>query len=87
MTGRAWDLAVLDGAATERRTEIDAQVADSEEVRAVVQGLEQQYDAFQRAAGNSLLAQEDELSAEDLPTGDELGEQFEQFLAGLDKDD
>lgn len=87
VTGLAWDLTVLEEAATERRTEIDAQVADSEEVRAVVQGLEQQYDAFQRAAGNSLLAQEDELSAEDLPTGDELGEQFEQFLAGLDKDD
>lgn len=84
VTGLGWDLTVLDEAATQRRTEIDAQVAEADEVRAVVEGLEQQYDAFQRAAGNSLLADEDELKAEDLPTGDELGEQFEQFLAGLD---
>ena len=46
-----------------------------------MQALEQQYDAFQRAEqeGNSLLAED-----EPIPTGEEIGRQFEQFLAGLD---
>ena len=49
-------------------------------VREVVDALEQQYDAFERAEGSeSLLA-----SDEPLPTGEEIGLQFEQFLAGLD---
>lgn len=83
VTGLSWDTAVLDEAATERRAEIAAQVSDSDEVRAVVEGLEQQYDAFTRGGDASLLA-DDELAGEDLPTGEELGAQFEQFLAGLD---
>ena len=47
----------------------------------VVQALEQQYDAFARAEqeGSSLLAEN-----EPIPTGEEIGRQFEQFLAGLD---
>ena len=50
----------------------------------MVTALEQQYDAFERAeeSGQSLLA-----SDQPLPTGDELGSQFEQFLAGLDDDE
>ena len=50
----------------------------------VVAALERQYDAFERAeeSGASLLAPD-----EPLPTGEQLGEQFEQFLAGLDGDD
>ena len=50
----------------------------------MVQALEQQYDAFERAEGTgaSLLA-----SDEPLPTGEEIGQQFEQFLAGLDAPD
>ena len=46
--------------------------------------LEQQYDAFERAeeSGTSLLADD-----EPLPTGEEIGQQFEQFLAGLDAQD
>jgi len=45
-----------------------------------VAGLEQQYDAFTRAdESGSLLAPDQEL-----PTGDEIGEQVERFLAGLD---
>ena len=49
----------------------------------VVRGLEQQYDSFREAeaAGTSLLAGD-----EPLPTGEEIGQQFEQFLAGLDDD-
>jgi hypothetical protein len=47
----------------------------------VVSALEQQYDAFARAEqeGSSLLAAD-----EPIPTGEEIGRQFEQFLAGLD---
>ena len=50
-------------------------------MRDVVRGLEQQYDTFHRAAESesNLLAE-----GEPMPSGDELGAQFEQFLAGLD---
>jgi hypothetical protein len=50
----------------------------------VVQALEQQYDAFERAedSGAGLLA-----SDQPLPTGEEIGQQFEQFLAGLEAPD
>ena len=58
---------------------------DSGEVREVVSGLEQQYDAFHRAGtgegGDALpLAEE-----RDLPTGEELGAEFERFLAERDR--
>jgi len=86
VTGLSWDTSELDEAAVERRAEIATQVADSDEVRAVVEGLEQQYDAFHRGEGDNLMAEGGELSAEDLPTGEEIGAQFEQFLAGLDED-
>jgi hypothetical protein len=48
----------------------------------VLSGLEEQYDAFTRGAAQSLLAHDDEL-----PSGDELADQFEQFLARQRKDD
>ncbi len=46
-----------------------------------MQALERQYDAFERAeeSGSSLLARD-----QPLPTGEELGKEFERFLAGLD---
>ena len=86
VTGLQWDTSALDAAAEARQGEIGEQVAESEEVRAVVAGLEQQYDAF-HSAGQNLLGQEDGSmpDASELPTGDELGAQFEQFLAGLDQ--
>jgi predicted ATP-grasp superfamily ATP-dependent carboligase len=61
-----------------RRTdlEIARQVEGSTEVAEVVQALEQQYDAF-TADRESLLADD----AEPMPTADELGAQFERFLA------
>jgi hypothetical protein len=62
--------------------EIAAQLADSAEVREVVAGLEQQYDAFAAGTSSSLLAED-----RPLPSGDELGAQFERFLAGLDGDE
>jgi len=86
VTGLQWDTAALDAAGLERQAEIAAQVADSDEVRAVVSGLEQQYDAFHSAGQNLLHSEDGELPASgDLPTGEELGAQFEQFLAGLDQ--
>lgn len=78
------DLSVLRTAAESREAEISRYLASNDEVGEVVAGLEQQYDAFQQAeeAGASLLA-----SDEPLPTGEEIGQQFEQFLAGLDQPD
>ena len=78
------DLTELRELADERETEIERYLAANEEVGEVVQALEQQYDAFERAeeSGSSLLA-----SDEPLPTGEEIGRQFEQFLAGLDGPD
>ncbi|MGN6780730.1 MAG: proteasome assembly chaperone family protein [Marmoricola sp.] len=80
-SGLAWDPDVLVRAGQERQVEIAGQIADSEEVRAVVAGLEQQYDAFHAGAEDSLLAED-----RPLPSGEELGAQFERFLAGLDDD-
>jgi len=61
-----------------RRTdlEIARQVEGSEEVAEVVRALEQQYDAF-TAERESLLAGD----GEPMPTAEELGAQFERFLA------
>jgi predicted ATP-grasp superfamily ATP-dependent carboligase len=61
-----------------RRTdlEIARQVEGSSEVAEVVQALEQQYDAFS-ADRERLLADD----AEAMPTAEELGAQFERFLA------
>ena len=80
--GLRWQLAGLDDAAAERAHEIADQVGESPEVQEVVTGLEQQYDAFHQAAGRGLLADD-----RPLPSGDELGAQFEEFLAGLDGTD
>jgi hypothetical protein len=83
VTGLQWDLAGIEAAGEAKMVEIAAQIDDSEEVRDVVLGLEQQYDAFHRPddEGDALpLAEE-----RDLPTGEELGAEFERFLAGLDR--
>lgn len=79
VTGLQWDHAELKTAGEARQVELATQIADSDEVREVVQGLEQQYDAFHSGSAN-LLAQDEEL-----PSGEELGAQFEQFLARLDE--
>ncbi len=86
LTGLGWDLTALRAAGEARMLEVAAQIEDSAEVRDVVAGLEQQYDAFHRPdteAGEGLpLAEEQEL-----PTGEEIGAEFERFLAGLDRRD
>ena len=78
VTGLQWDLEALKEAGEARQVEIASQIADSDDVRHVVTGLEQQYDAFHSEAAN-LLADD-----EPLPSGEELGAQFEQFLAHLE---
>jgi predicted ATP-grasp superfamily ATP-dependent carboligase len=83
VTGLSWDLGALRQRAEESMREITTQVADNAEVAQVVAGLEQQYDAFHRDDGEPLpLAEE-----RDLPTAEELGEEFERFLADLGDDD
>jgi predicted ATP-grasp superfamily ATP-dependent carboligase len=70
-------LRALTEAANEIRGKIDEQVEASTEVAQVVTALERQYDAFIAAQENrSLLTRDDEL-----PSGDELGAEFERFLA------
>src|SRR5487761_635724 len=71
-------------AADQTNTLIDRQVAESTEVADLVHGLEQQYDAAleSAAAGGDLLAE-----GEQMPTADELAEQFEQFLAEQQRGD
>ncbi|KQT89179.1 proteasome protein [Marmoricola sp. Leaf446] len=78
VTGLQWDTEPLRQAGEARQVELATQIADSDEVREVVTGLEQQYDAFHTASAN-LLAED-----QPLPSGEELGEQFEQFLARLE---
>ncbi|KMO82952.1 proteasome protein [Mycolicibacterium chubuense] len=69
--------AELSRAAAEVAEKINEQVAASAEVAQVVEALERQYDAFVAAQENrSLLARD-----EDLPSGEELGAEFERFLA------
>ena len=81
------DLSELREAAEITETEVDRYLSTHDEVGEVVRGLEQQYDSFREAeaAGTSLLAGEGPL-----PTGEEIGRDFEAFLAELDdqsKDD
>ncbi|MEW2385941.1 PAC2 family protein [Micromonospora sp. NPDC047707] len=68
----------LRAAAEVVRVEIDRQVAQTEDAAALVQALEEQYDAFARGRGEkNLLAPE----PGSLPTADELGAELERFLA------
>lgn len=69
----------LDEPAAEVAAQIAKQMAEHGEIAEVVRALEQQYDAFVAAHGHSLLAE-----AGPLPTADELGAQFEAYLAKHD---
>jgi hypothetical protein len=64
-------------AAVQIRTAVDKQVAESEEVRGMVEGLEQQYDTYVSGRETNLLGG----GAGPLPTADELGAELERFLA------
>ncbi|WP_091121499.1 proteasome assembly chaperone family protein [Nocardioides terrae] len=75
------DLTDLRAEADSRDAEITSYLEGNAEVAEVVHALERQYDAFQRSedSGSNLLAPN-----QPLPTGEELGREFERFLAGLD---
>lgn len=66
----------LESAAHDAAEEIERQVGDSEEVSALVRALEEQYDAMGRSIERPTL-----LTDTALPTADELGAEFERFLA------
>jgi hypothetical protein len=71
----------LDEAAARTRAAIDAQVAQSEEIQAVVRALEEQYDSYVSGQNRSLPAERD------LPSADELGAELERFLAEQSRGD
>lgn len=76
-TGLALDPGALDGAAAEALDAVAEQVAEAPEVAAVVRALEEQYDGLTRSLGRvGLLAE-----SASLPTADEIGAEFERFLA------
>jgi len=77
-TGLVLPTEELRTAAARTRTEIDEQVVQSEDVLAIVQGLERQYDAFVANRGTNRPLVDGE---ESLPTADELGAELERFLA------
>jgi predicted ATP-grasp superfamily ATP-dependent carboligase len=78
LTGLSLPDAALEEAAERTRADIIREVGDSEEVARVVAALEQQYDTFlEGRTRGSLLAGD----ANGLPSADELGAAFEQFLA------
>ncbi|NIH80196.1 putative ATP-grasp superfamily ATP-dependent carboligase [Amycolatopsis viridis] len=70
--------------AASRRTdaEIARQVAESDEVAEVVHALERQYDLFVEAMDGKKTLLADEGS---MPTAEELGAEFERFLAEQDR--
>lgn len=80
-SGLSLPLDALLEAAETTRTAIDEQVANAPEVAAVVQALENQYDAFIAGRDSTLL-----LEHADLPTADELGAELERFLAEQSQD-
>lgn len=80
-TGLRFDLEELRLRQAEALNEIEKQI-DDQDGGSLLAGLEEQYDAFTRGTTESLLAPEGEL-----PSGDELAKQFEQFLASQDKRD
>jgi len=83
-TGLAIPTEGLAAAAGLNRAEIAQEIAGSEEVAQVVEALERQYDSFiQGRQRPSLLATD----VSELPTADEIGAEFEQFLRTQAEDD
>lgn len=78
-TGLQIDYERLKAAQDATMADISAQIAEQDSGD-VLTGLEEQYDAFARGAAESLLAEENAI-----PTGDELADQFERYLARENK--
>ncbi len=66
----------LQEAAATTRVDLDAQVAASEQIASVVHALETQFDEIVAGRGQSLVAEGGRL-----PTADEIGAEFEQYLS------
>lgn len=77
-TGLLLPTDALRAAAERMRRDVDEQVAGSDEVRAVVGALEQQYDAYMRGREEGGLLAGD---TGPLPSAEELGAELERFLA------
>ncbi|OWY81298.1 proteasome assembly chaperone family protein [Rhodococcus sp. BUPNP1] len=80
--GLELSLQALGEAAARVREQIDEHIEDNAEVLGVVHALERQYDSY-------VAAQEQQTSPlptdESLPTGEEIGAEFERFLAEYDR--
>jgi hypothetical protein len=71
----------LRSAAELMRADVDRQIAQNDEARSLVNGLEEQYDAFLRGRqGSGLLAE-----SGPLPSAEELGAELERYLAEHNK--
>ncbi|AYY13526.1 PAC2 family protein [Actinobacteria bacterium YIM 96077] len=70
-------------ASEEAEQQVQEQVENNEQVARVVQALESQYDAFEGGTSRGNLLAEPKT----LPTADEIGADFERFLAELDVGD
>lgn len=80
LTGLSLPTETLREAAELHRTEVDEQIARSTDNTAVVAALEQQYDAFTAAREGTDL-----LSGGEVPSAEEIGAEFERFLADQDR--
>jgi hypothetical protein len=69
----------LQEAATASRLDLDVKVAASEQITAVVRALELQYDEIVAGRTRGLVAE-----GARLPTADEIGAEFEQYLLQQD---
>ena len=74
----------LEKSAEEFTAQVTAQISDSPEIRTAVELMEKQYDAFMESRHGS-----DSLTpgGKPLPSGDEIGAEFERFLAQQSGDD
>jgi predicted ATP-grasp superfamily ATP-dependent carboligase len=79
VTGLALPSDALRDAARRTDAEITRQVAASEEIAELVQALERQYDTYLESTGTGGESLADQ--AFEMPTAEELGAQFERFLA------
>nr|WP_279591106.1 PAC2 family protein [Modestobacter marinus] len=82
LTGLLVPTETLREAAEAHRTEVDEQIARSSENTAVVSALEEQFDSFAASREETGLLG----FGGEMPSGEELGAQFERFLAEQDGD-
>lgn len=81
LTGLHVPTDALREAAETNRTEVDEQIARSSDNTAVVTALEEQFDSFASARESTGLLG----SLGEMPSGEEIGAQIEQFLADRDR--